>query len=172
MAAIQSVSFVANSTSPVRAARIAAGPLAGTNRNKFSKQKSLVSRLAASQPALTSTATDRRRQPAVRQRQAQRRLTAEQVQQLVAEYENGASVQDLASHWGIHRTTVAAQLRQAGVRLRRQGVPDRLLDEAIRLYNDGWSCQRLADRYGCNATTVWKVLQQAGVKLRAPWERP
>jgi transposase-like protein len=93
------------------------------------------------------------------------------VQQLVADYEAGASVQDLAARWGIHRTTVAAQLRQADVRLRRQGVPDELLDEAIRLYNDGSSCQRLAERFGCNATTVWKVLQQAGVRLRAPWAR-
>jgi hypothetical protein len=67
---------------------------------------------------------------------------------------------------------VAAQLRQAGVRLRRQGVPDGLLDEAIRLYKDGWTCQRLAERFGCNATTVWKVLRQAGVQLRTPWERP
>ena len=71
----------------------------------------------------------------------------------------------------MHRTTVAAQLREASVQLRRQGVPDDLLDEAIRLYNDGWSCQRLAERYGCNATTVWKVLKQAGVRLRTPWER-
>jgi hypothetical protein len=54
---------------------------------------------------------------------------------------------------GLHRTTVAAQLRQAGVKLRHQGVPDALLDEAIQLYGDGWSCQRLAERYGCDAET-------------------
>jgi DNA-directed RNA polymerase specialized sigma24 family protein len=138
-----------------------------------SKQTSLVSRLAASQPALLATITDRQQRVPGRQRQAQRRLTAEQVQQLVAAYEGGDSIKELAARWGLHRTTVATQLRLAGVQIRRrQGLPDTLLDEAIRRYNDGWSCQRLADRYGCNATTVWKVLQQAGVKLRAPWERP
>lgn len=80
-------------------------------------------------------------------------------------------MKELAAHWGLHRTTVAAQLRQAGVQLRRQGVPDALLDEAIRLYNDGSSCQRLAQRYDCDAETVRQTLKRAGVRLRAPWER-
>jgi DNA-directed RNA polymerase specialized sigma24 family protein len=135
-----------------------------------SKQQSLVSRLAASQPNLLAGPTDRRRRP-VRQRQPQRRLTADQAQQLVAEYDAGARVQDLADRWKIHRTTAVAQLRQAGVRLRGQGVPADRHDEAVRLYGEGWSCQRLAERYDCGATTVWKLLKQAGVRLRAPWER-
>jgi transposase-like protein len=107
----------------------------------------------------------------VRQRQAQRRLTAEQSKQLIAEYRTGASIKELATQWGVHRTTVAAQLRQAGVPLHRQGIPADQLAEAVRLYCEGWSCQRLAERYGCNATTAWKLLQQAGVKLRKPWGR-
>jgi len=70
----------------------------------------------------------------------------------------------------LHRTTVAPQLRQAGVQFRRQGVPATLLDEAIGLYNDGWSCQRLAECYGCDAETVRQALKRVGVRLRAPWE--
>jgi transposase-like protein len=136
-----------------------------------SKQQTLVRRLAASQPALVATSGNHGKGPPVRQRQTQRRLTAEQRQQLAAGYEAGANIKQLAAQWGLHRTTVAAQLREAGVQLRGQGLPDGVLDEAIRLYDAGWSCQRLAERYGCNATTVWKVLQQTGVKLRAPWER-
>jgi DNA-directed RNA polymerase specialized sigma24 family protein len=136
-----------------------------------SKQQSLVSRLAASQPTLVASPTISRRRPPVRQRQVQRRLTAEQAQQLATEYEAGASIQELAARWGIHRTTVAAQLRQTGVQLRSRGVPADRRAEVVRLYNHGWSCQRLAERYGCNATTVWKVLQRAGVRLRASWER-
>jgi transcriptional regulator of aromatic amino acid metabolism len=44
------------------------------------------------------------------------------VQQLVAEYEDGASMKELAARWSLHWTTVAAQLRQAGVHLRRHGT--------------------------------------------------
>jgi DNA-directed RNA polymerase specialized sigma24 family protein len=58
-----------------------------------------------------------------------------------------------------------------GIRLRRRGVPDELLDEAIRLYHHGWSCQRLAERYACDAETVRQTLKRAGVRLRAPWDR-
>jgi hypothetical protein len=88
-----------------------------------SKQSTLVRDLAAAQPTLLASSTDRQQHVPARQRQAQRRLTAEQTQQLVAAYEGGASMKELATRWGMHRTTVAAQLRQAGTPLRRQGIP-------------------------------------------------
>ncbi len=136
-----------------------------------SKQQALVSRLAAAQPALIVGPIDSQRGAPARQRQVQRRLTSDQVQQLVTEYEAGIGVQDLATRWSIHRTTVATQLRQAGVLARRRGLTEEARAEAVRLYAEGWSCQRLAERYGCNATTVWSVLRRANVQLRAPWER-
>ncbi len=83
----------------------------------------LIRRLAASLPALLAGG----RQvsvKAVSERQVQRRLTAEQVDQLLSEYRAGATMNDLAKRWRLHRTTVAAHLRQAGVALRRRGVPD------------------------------------------------
>ncbi len=43
----------------------------------------------------------------------------------------------LAARWGLHRTTVAGHLRGAGVRPRRQGIPDERLAEAVRLYGEG-----------------------------------
>ena len=88
-----------------------------------SKQQALVSRLAATQPALMATSVDHGQDSPVRKRQAQRRLTAEQAQQLAAEYEDGVSVQDLAVRWDVHRTTVAARLRQAGVQLAAKACP-------------------------------------------------
>ena len=66
---------------------------------------------------------------------------------------------------------MAGHLRVAGVKLRRQGVPQERLDEAVRLYGEGWSCQRLAERYGCDDETVRQALVRAGIKLRKPWER-
>jgi len=77
----------------------------------------------------------------------------------------------LAARWKMHRSTVAAQLRRAGVELRRQGVPAERLSEAVRLYGEGWSCPRLAERYSCDDATVRQVLRRAGVELRLPWER-
>jgi DNA-directed RNA polymerase specialized sigma24 family protein len=135
------------------------------------RQSALVSRLSASQPALLASSTGSEQRLRARQRQRQRRLTVEQTQQLIAEYEAGAGIKELAARWDLHRTTVAARLRRAGVQLRRQGVPDTLLNEAIQLYGEGWSCQRLAGRYGCDAETARQTLRRAGVRMRAPWDR-
>lgn len=134
-----------------------------------SKQLAQLRRLAAELPALLRR-RPHRAEP-VTPRQTQRRLTPEQVARLVAEYEGGKDMKALAARWGMHRATVAAHLRRAGVELRRQGVPAELLDEVIRLYSEGWSCQRLAERFGCDDETVRQALKRAGVQLRRPWQR-
>ena len=127
-----------------------------------------VSRLSAGLPALLR----RRLKPqSVKPRQAQRRLTAKQVAQLAAEYEAGASMQQLAERWSLHRTTVAGHLLRAGVAIRQRGIPPERIDEAIKLYGEGWSCQRLAERFDCDDETVRQTLKRAGVDLRKPWER-
>jgi len=116
--------------------------------------------------ALPTVLRRRRLSRTTRKRQIQRRLTPEQVEQLLTKYRAGASMQQLVRKWRLHRTTVASHLRLAGVPLRRQGIPpDRLL-EAVRLYGEGWSCQRLGERYGCNAETVRQTLKSAGLTMR------
>ena len=103
------------------------------------------------------------------ERQAQRRLTTQQVEQLVAANQAGASVRELAAKWRLHRTTVAAQLRRAGVKLRYHGISADRIDDVVRLYGEGWSCQRLAERYKCDNETVRQALTHAGLALRLPW---
>jgi hypothetical protein len=138
-------------------------------RGGSSKHTSLFRHLAEALPVLL------RRRPlparAVKRRQTQRRLTPQQVARLVAEYEVGADMKALAARWHMHRGTVAAHLRRAGVALRRTGVPNDRLDEAVRLYGEGWSLQRLAERYRCDDETVRQLLKRADVQQRKPWER-
>ena len=50
--------------------------------------------------------------------QRQRRLTAAQVVKMYARYEGGATVFELAAEFGCHRTTVAGQLKKAGIAMR------------------------------------------------------
>ena len=134
-----------------------------------SNLSALLRRLATELPALLRHRKPQRK--TVQPRQVQRRLTADQAAQLVAEYQAGDDMTVLAARWGLHRTTVASHLRRAGVALRRQGVPADRLDEAVRLYAEGWSCQRLAERFDCDDETVRQALKRTGVQLRSPWER-
>jgi lambda repressor-like predicted transcriptional regulator len=138
-------------------------------RGGSSNHASRLRRLAAALPALLRRRPHRAK-PA-KQRQTQRRLTPEQVEQLIAGYQGGDDMTVLATRWDLHRTTVAAHLTRAGVELRRQGVPPERIDEASRLYGEGWSLQRLAERFHCDDKTVRQALQRPGVRLQAPWER-
>jgi DNA-directed RNA polymerase specialized sigma24 family protein len=134
-----------------------------------SNHASLLRRLATD---LTTLLRRRPRQHKHRNpRQVQRRLRPRQVEQLVAEYETGASIQALAKRWRLHRTTVAEHLHRADVEIRQRGIPTDQRYEVIRLYEKGWSCLRLAERFDCDDETVRQTLKRAGVKLRPPWER-
>jgi hypothetical protein len=74
---------------------------------------SVLRRLAAELPALLRR---RLRKKTVTNRQVQRRLKSEQVDQLVAEYQAGDSMLQLANRWRLHRTTAAEHLRRAGLK--------------------------------------------------------
>jgi transposase-like protein len=65
--------------------------------------------------------------------QTQRRLTADQIAELVEAYRSGRSMKELASEFGIHRTTVRSHLTEHGVAVRRGGPDQQQTAEAVRL---------------------------------------
>jgi hypothetical protein len=72
------------------------------------------------------------RGPNVRElRCIQRRLSPVEVEALIAGYEAGGRVGELANVYGIHRTTVSAHVARAGKT--RGQLTDVLVDEAVRL---------------------------------------
>jgi transposase len=90
-----------------------------------------------------------------------------EVAELIKEYEQQASVKELAQRFGIHRVTVTALLRRHGVELRRPGLALDDIPAAASLYRQGWSCARLGERFGVDAATVWRALRSAGVAMRS-----
>ena len=77
-----------------------------------------------------------------------RPLKPAQIDALIAGYEAGKTMKDLAVEFGINRLTVSAHLRRAGVPLRRSGLDTEQTAEAARLYDAGWSSMKLAERFG------------------------
>jgi DNA invertase Pin-like site-specific DNA recombinase len=97
--------------------------------------------------------------------QEQTRLTQEQVSELIAMRERGVPIDELASVFDIHRTTVMTHLDRAGTE-RRTGLIQRHLNEAHNLYESGASLARVAEHFGVDAETVRRAFKNAGKALR------
>ena len=100
-----------------------------------------------------------------RSRQFQRRLDDQEQAQLLAAYEQGARVNDLAEIFGVSRSAVMANLSRLGAESRR-GIVHRRIDEARTLYEQGRSLVEIGKRYGVYPSTVRDALRKAGVRLR------
>ncbi len=99
-------------------------------------------------------------------RQRQRRLTEAQVSEMVARYESGATVYELAAEFGCHRTTVAARLKKAGIAMRFQSPTSAAIDSMVRLYGSGLSLLEVGKQLGLCANTVRNCLRGRPIEAR------
>jgi DNA-binding transcriptional regulator LsrR (DeoR family) len=97
-----------------------------------------------------------------------RRLKDQQVKELTAAYEAGATLRQLAGQFGIERRTVGKVLKRNGVEVRWRRLTEADVDEAERRYAQGLSLVKVADRLGVNDDTVRLRLLKRGVQMRDP----
>ena len=97
-------------------------------------------------------------------RQVQRRLSPAELEALIAEYDAGARVGELAKLYDLHRTTVARHVARAGKT--RPVMTEAQIDEAVRLYRDGWTLHNLGQRLGVADQTIRRVLIERKVTIR------
>jgi lambda repressor-like predicted transcriptional regulator len=106
-------------------------------------------------------------QPAVRKpKQVQRRLRQSETAELVAGYQAGMTVRELAARHRISRQTVSAILERQGVPRRYRKLSDQQIQAAITAYQAGDSLATIATRCGVHANTIWNALRRVGVELR------
>jgi transposase-like protein len=116
---------------------------------------------------------EHRDQPKIEElRQRHRRLSMTEVTELIKEYEQQATVKELAQLFGINRMTVTALLQRHGVELRKSGLALTDVPAAAGLYAQGWSLAKLGSKFDVDPSTVWRALRAAGVVLRSPTDRP
>jgi hypothetical protein len=80
-------------------------------------------------------------------------------------------MKQLAVQFGVHRTTAAGWLRKLGIPLRRQGLSEDELDQAVQLYQHGWSLVRLGTKFQCDAETIRQGLIRRHIPRCYPHER-
>ncbi|MGH9089890.1 MAG: helix-turn-helix domain-containing protein [Acidimicrobiales bacterium] len=95
-----------------------------------------------------------------------RRLTDDEIAQLVAGYASGVRVDDLVAQFHVDQTTVQKYVRLHGLPRRQERLGTRQLDTATALYRSGTSIQHVATALGVSPTTVRRYLVTAGVTLR------
>jgi IS30 family transposase len=83
-----------------------------------------------------------------------RTLTAEQVEQLVEGYRNGATMKELGRQLGVHRVTVSVLVKRAEVPVRNVSLDESQRPEIARLRDEGWTYFRLGERDGVDPATV------------------
>lgn len=93
-------------------------------------------------------------------------LSASEVDCLVDDYRSGASVNELAERYGVHRATVSAHLTRRGTPRRRPGLGVEEAAEAVKLHLGGLSMRAIARSMGVDRKAVRLALVEAGVDLR------
>lgn len=98
----------------------------------------------------------------------QRRLSPTDIDDLVAAYRKGATINDLAAYYGIHRTTVANHLSRREVMRHHQRTAwdDTTLREAAELYATGLSLAQVGAIFGIDAQTAVSRFRRAGLQVR------
>ncbi len=116
------------------------------------------------------TVFDDARGPNVRVlRQTQRRLSPVELEALIAEYEAGARVCELAKVYGLHRTTVARHVARAGKT--RPVMTEAQIDEAVRLYGEGWTLHNVGQHLGVADQTIRRMLVERAMTIRSGGRR-
>ena len=94
------------------------------------------------------------------------RLTAAEVDEVIAGYQAGSSLRELGSRFGVSRYAISRNLKIRGVRLRLNSMAAKEVDEAVTLCASGLSLARVGSRLGYDATTVQRALRAAGGQMR------
>jgi DNA-directed RNA polymerase specialized sigma24 family protein len=99
-------------------------------------------------------------------RRTARQLRPAEVDELVAAYQAGDRVRELATRFGISRDTVGRHLRRRGIDTKPPGLHPDDVPEAARLYRAGWPLARIAEKFDTTADTVRRRLLEAGARMR------
>ena len=92
-----------------------------------------------------------------------KRLQADTIERLVAEYRAGSTAADLGRHYGIAKTTVLRLIREAGEPVRHPRLSTSETACLVDLYEAGSSQRDIADRLGKSRSVVWHGLRRAGL---------
>lgn len=100
-------------------------------------------------------------------RSLRRRLSRQDIEDLVARYNAGEDTPALSREFGISTSGLRQLLHAEGVPFRRQAVTPGDANTAIRLYESGLTIRQVVERVGYSFGTIQRLLNERGVTMRA-----
>ena len=122
-------------------------------------------------PGASSDISDQRGRVIASIEKVRNSVTPQMLVDMVACYEAGASIREVAETCKVHQQTVARHLRSAGVKLRKSGLTDEQAARAEVMYLSGQNLAQVGAELGVSQGTVGRCLRNRGVKLRPPLGR-
>lgn len=104
-------------------------------------------------------------------RQAQKWLSAEEVEQVISEYKAGKTTYELAGRFGCHRQTISATLKKHGIEVTKAKARKKLdADTVVAMYAEMRTTEEIAGHFGVSIYTVNRCLRENGVEIRSRWD--
>ena len=104
-------------------------------------------------------------------KQKQKRLSDEEIRQVVERYSAGASTYELADEFGCHRSTISRTLKKCGIKV-THNCADRnaLVEKILELYAEFMKPEDIGKVIDLHTSTVLKILHENGVRIRSSGE--
>ncbi len=99
-------------------------------------------------------------------------LSPAEVDELVALYEQGMTLEQLGERFGVYHRTVTAHLVRRSVPMRVRGLAVADTRAAVRLYKKGLTLVEVGLRFGVSQQAVRRALAAEGVEIRPRGRRP
>jgi hypothetical protein len=99
-------------------------------------------------------------------RSLRRRLSPQQIEELVARYNAGEDTPALSRAFGISRGGLRKLLLRQSVSFRKQPMTRDDAERAIRLYERGLTIDQVVEQVGYSFSTVLRMLHASGVAVR------
>jgi hypothetical protein len=136
---------------------------------RYGREHQLSKQLQKTRQLLRSVDFERRSAPLLPPRPSfklAQRLAPAVIDQIVLDYQDGRTTNELVVQYGISHGSVVKVLHQGGVAMRNQGLRPEQIEQAAELYREGMSVARVGKLFDVDGTTAWTALQKAGVVMR------
>jgi DNA-binding transcriptional regulator LsrR (DeoR family) len=93
-----------------------------------------------------------------------KRLSADAIDLLVAEYVGGTTAAELGRQYGLAKSSVLRLIRDAGERVRHPRFSASETAQLVALYEVGLSQKEIAEQLGRSQSAVWHCLRRLGLR--------